>query len=62
MSEFEYWRQTVMLHNAALHQGIHCLLKQKRSSKKKVQSYLEIITCDPSIYTMGHPKSSVSIL
>ena len=48
-----------MLHNAAFHQGIHCLLKQKRSSEKKLQSYLEIIFCDPSIYTMDHPKSNV---
>ena len=24
-----------MLHNAAFHQGIHCSLKQKRSSEKK---------------------------
>ena len=37
-----------MLHNAAFHQGIHCLLKQKPSSEKKIQSYLESITCDPS--------------
>ena len=40
------------MHNAAFHQGIHCLLKQKLS--------LEFITCDPLIYTMDHPKSNVS--
>ena len=37
-----------MLHNGAFHQGIYRLLKQKQSSEKKMQYYLEIITCDPS--------------
>ena len=40
-----------MLHNAAFHQGLHCLLKQKRSSENEIQ-YLEITKCDPSIYLM----------
>ena len=26
-----------MLHNAAFHQGLHCLLKQKLSSEKQIQ-------------------------
>ena len=49
-----------MLHNAAFHLGIHCLLRQKRSSEKEIQLYLEIIACEPSIYTMDHPKFIVS--
>ena len=44
-----------MQHNAAFHQGLHCLLRQNRSSEKEIQYFLEIITCDPSIYTMDHP-------
>ena len=45
-----------MSRNAAFHQGLHCLLKQKQSSEKDIQFYLEIITCDPSMYSMDHPK------
>ena len=37
------------------HQGLHCLLRQNLSSKKEIQYFLEIITCEPSIYTMDHP-------
>ena len=44
-------------HNAAFHQGLHYLLRQKRSRNT---FYLEIVTLDPSIYTMDHPKSIVS--
>ena len=43
-----------MPHNTAFHQDLHCLLRQKQSSEKEIQFYLEIITCDPSIYTMDH--------
>ena len=43
-----------MPHNAAFHQGLHCLLRQKKRSVKQMQFYLEIITCGPSNYTMGH--------
>ena len=35
-----------MGHNAALHQGLHCLLKQKLSSEKKIQFHL---ACSPWI-------------
>ena len=42
------------------HQGMNCLLRQNRSSEKEMQYLLEIITCDPSIYTMGHPDLTVS--
>ena len=33
-----------MPHNAAFHQGLHCLLSQKGSSEKELQFHLEIIT------------------
>ena len=39
-----------MLHNAAFHQGLHCLLRHYRSSEKEIKYFLEIETCDPSIY------------
>ena len=45
----------------AFHQGLHCLLRQKQSSKKEIHLYLEIITCDPSIYTMNHPLGQVNL-
>ena len=35
-----------MSKNAALHHGLHCLLRQKRFSEKKIKFYLAIITCD----------------
>ena len=50
-----------MLHNAAFHQGLHCLLTQKRSSEKKIQSYFEIVTYYPSNYTMDPSKVIASI-
>ena len=40
-----------MPHIAAFRQVLHCLLKQSRSSKKEIQQFLNIIQCDPSIYT-----------
>ena len=48
-----------MPHHEALVQGLHYLLRQKRSTEKEIQFYLEIITCNPSIYTMDHPKFTV---
>ena len=39
-----------MLHNAAFHQGLHYLLRQKLSSEKESNFYLKIITFDPSLY------------
>ena len=38
-----------MPHNAAFHQGLHCLLRPKQSSE--IQFLKDIIICDPSIYT-----------
>ena len=34
--------------------------RQKQSSEKERQFYLEILACDPSNYTMDHPKFIVS--
>ena len=47
-------------HNAAFHQGLHCLLRQKQSSEREIQYILEIITYDPSIYALDHPKLILS--
>ena len=44
---------------APFHQGLYCLLRQKWS-EKKMQFYLEIITCDPLRNIMDHPKFIVS--
>ena len=44
-----------MLHNGALHQGLHCLLRHNQSSEKVIQYFLENITCELSIYTMDYP-------
>ena len=48
------------MHNAAFHRGHHCLLMQKQSSEKEHNIFWEIITCDPSIYTMDHSDITVS--
>ena len=42
-----------MPHDAAFHQGLHCLLRQEHSSEKKLQFHLEIIICNPLIFTTG---------
>ena len=41
-----------MPHNAAFHQGLHCLLRLKLPSENVIQFELEIVACDPSIYTI----------
>ena len=51
-----------MLHKAAFHQGLHCLLRQNQSSEKEIIIYLKTITYDPSIYTMDHPDLTASNL
>ena len=43
-----------MPHDVAFHQGLHCLQRQCQSSKKVLQYFWEIITGDPSIYTVDH--------
>ena len=50
-----------MLHDATFHLGKHCLLRQNQSSEKEIQNYSEIITCDPSIYTMDHSDFTVCV-
>ena len=50
-----------MPHNTVFHQGLHFLLRQKRSSEKKLQFYLEIANCDHSNYAMDHSKFIESI-
>ena len=49
-----------MPHKAAFHQGLHCLLRQNRVSVKEMQFYMEIIKFDFSIYSLDHPKFTVS--
>ena len=46
--------------NEAFHQGIPYLPRQNWLPQKEIQFYLEIITCDPTIYEMNHPKFIVS--
>ena len=43
-----------------IHHGLHCLLRQNQSSEIEKQYSLEIITYDPSKYTMDHPDLTVS--
>ena len=43
-----------MLHNAAFHQDLHCLLRLKHLQRKRLNFSWKIITCDPSIHTMNH--------
>ena len=45
-----------MSQDAAFHQVLQCLQGQKQSSEKDIQYSLKLITCDPSSYTMDHPK------
>ena len=42
-----------MQHNAAFHQGLHCLLRLKQHSGTETHYNLENTTCDPLKYTMG---------
>ena len=37
-----------MPHDVAFHQGLHCSLRQNQSSKKEIQYFLKIKTCNPS--------------
>ena len=49
-----------MPHHVAFHQGLHCLHRLSQSSKKEIQFYLEIVTCDPSIFIMDYHGFIVS--
>ena len=48
-----------MLHKAAFHQGLHCLLKAVLR-ENKYNIVFVIITCNSSIYTMDHRDLTVS--
>ena len=48
-----------MQHNAAFHQGLHCLLRLKRSSEKKKSILVGNHNLCP-LNTMKHPKFTVS--
>ena len=45
-----------MPHNAAFHQGLHCLLCHEQLQRKNNIFNVKIRTCDPSVYTTEHPK------
>ena len=71
LKPFAYWKplkgtlansedSDEMPHDAAFHQGRHCLLRLTHSSEKEIQIKLEIITCDPPVYAINHPKFIVS--
>ena len=51
-----------IVHKAAFHQDLHCLLRQNQSSEKEIMIYLKTITYDPSIYTMDHLDLTASNL
>ena len=42
-----------MQHNAAFHQGLHCLIRTKQSSGTGIYHNLENSMCDFLKYTMG---------
>ena len=42
-----------MQHNAAFHQGLHCLLRLKQPSGTEIHHNFENSTFDPLKYTMG---------
>ena len=50
-----------MPHNATFYQGLHCLLRQNRSSEKEKDIFWEIVKCDPSIYTIDQPVFIVCV-
>ena len=41
-----------MPHKVSFRQGLHCLQRQNRSSKKEILKKIYIETCHPSIYIM----------
>ena len=50
-----------MQHNAAFHQGQHCLPILKQPSGTEIHQNLEISTCDPLKCSMGSPIVIASI-
>ena len=49
-----------MPHKCGISSGSVLLLRQNDLQRKKSQYYLEIISCDPSIYAMDHLDLTVS--
>ena len=49
--------QDEMQHNAAFHQGLHCLLRLIQSSGAEVHDQLENTICDPFKYIMDDLNS-----
>ena len=49
-----------MQYNAALHQGLHCLLRLKQPLGTEIHHNLENSTCDLLKYIMGSPMPIVS--
>ena len=47
-------------HNAAFHQGLHCLLRLKQPSGTEIYHNLENSACDPLKYKMSNPILIVS--
>ena len=45
-----------MPHTAAFHQGLHSLLRQKRSSEKEIKLLFGNYNYVPSIYIMNYPR------
>ena len=43
-----------MQHNAAFHQGLHCLLRLKQFSGTEIHHNLENSTCDPLKYIIDN--------
>ena len=50
-----------MPQNTTFHQGLHCLLRQKRSSEKTLLYYLENVKREPWNYAMDHSEFIKSI-
>ena len=50
-----------MQHNAAFHQGLHCLLRLKQTSGTEIHHNLENDTCEPLKCTMGSPIVVLSL-
>ena len=50
-----------MQHNAAFHQGRHCLLRLKQPSGTEIPHTFELSTCDPLKYLVSYPILIVSI-
>ena len=50
-----------MQHNAAFHQGLHCLLRFKQPSGTEIHQNLENSTCFPLKCTKGSPILNLSI-